>query len=107
MAELHSGSFSKEFLLRKGQEHSSGIVREFWRGKLAQLHAPFSPEREDTIVSHESCLSPTVRTLLSRPLVPVSGKEGGRFLNADLTLNWGEVGTHLAKGKRNKSLLRS
>ena len=98
MAELPSRESSKEFLLWKVQEHSSGIAREFWRGKLAQLHAPLSAG-EDTTVCHESCLSPSVRSLLSRPLVPPSRREGGRFLKADLTLNWEEVGTHLAEGE--------
>lgn len=106
MAEWHSGSFSEEFLLPKPQEHSSGVVRAFWRGKLAQLHAPFSTERKDAIVCNESCLSPSVRALLTRPLVAVSGQEGGRFINADLTLNWGEVKIHLAKGKRKQILRR-
>lgn len=110
MAELDSSArkkdrgVTKEFLLRKVREQSSGIVRGFWLGKLAQL-SPFSP-REDaidshvrTISCHESCLSPSVRALLSRPLVPLSGREGGTFVKADLALNWEEVGAHFAEGE--------
>lgn len=108
MAELDSSAcrkdqgVTKEFLLRKVREHSSGIVRRFWLGKLAQL-SPFSPEEDaidsDTISCHGSCLSSSVRALLSRPLVPLSGREDGPFVNAGLTLNWEVVGAHFAKGE--------
>ena len=99
MADLDCSERTQhDFLLHKVQEASSGIVREFWRGKLAQLSTPFSTG-EEAVVCHETCLSPSVHALLTRPLVPLSRQEGGPFLGDCLTLNWEEVGAHIAKGK--------